>query len=136
MNVPASAKIPLVLIGSDTDLRARTVRNEDMLKRLARLDSIAFAKTAPKGAAMIVAGETSAALPLSGIIDMSAEAKRLAKEIASAESDLAKMNAKLDNPSFVERAKAEAIEEARDRKAELEGQIKKFAAQLKRIEAA
>ncbi|MEQ1713110.1 MAG: class I tRNA ligase family protein, partial [Hyphomicrobium sp.] len=135
MNVPASAKIPLVIAGGDGALRERTLRNEDMLKRLARLDAITFEKTAPKGAAVIVVGETMAALPLAGIIDMGAEAKRLQKEIAAADSDLGKMNAKLDNPNFVERAKPEAIEEARERKAELEGQIKKLSTQMKRIEA-
>ena len=41
--------------------------------------SITFAKAAPKGAALIVVGETTAALPLAGVIDMGAETKRLAK---------------------------------------------------------
>jgi valyl-tRNA synthetase len=135
MSVPASAKIPLVIAGGDAELRARSVRNEEMLKRLARLEAITFEKAAPKGAALIVVGDTTAALPLADIIDMGAEAGRLRKEIAAAESDLGKMNAKLDNPSFVERAKPEAIEETRERKAELEQQIKKLSAQLRRIEA-
>jgi len=134
MNVPASAKIPLVITGGDPELRTRAQRNEDMLKRLARLDAILFEKSAPKGAALIVAGDTTAALPLAGIIDMAAEAKRLAKGIADAEGDLGKMNAKLENPSFVERAKPEAVEEARQRKLELEYQIRRLGAQLKRIE--
>ena len=78
-------------------------------------------------------GETTAALPLHGIIDMGAEKKRLEKAIESANGDLAKMDAKLSNPSFMERAKPEAIEEAQDRKAELEAEKRRFTAALKRL---
>jgi valyl-tRNA synthetase len=133
MSVPAAAKIPLVIVGADVALKACTQRNEETIKRLARLDDITFEKSAPKGAALIVSGETTAALPLAGIIDMSAEKKRLAKAIESASGDLAKMDAKLSNPSFMERAKEEAIAEARARKGELEAEIKRFTAALKRL---
>ena len=64
---------------------------------------------------------------------MAAERKRLEKSIESANSDLGKMDAKLSNPSFMERAKEEAIEEAKDRKTELEAEIKRFSAALKRL---
>jgi valyl-tRNA synthetase len=133
MSVPAGAKIPLVFVGADKALKERADRNEDTIKRLARLDDITFAKAAPKGAALIVTGDTTAALPLTGIIDMGGEKKRLEKAIESANGDLAKMDAKLSNPSFMERAKEEAIEEAKERKAELEAEIKRFSAALKRL---
>jgi len=135
MNVPAGAKIPLVVIGADSALKDRATRNEDTIKRLSRLEDISFAAAEPKGAALIVAGETTAALPLTGIIDMAAEKKRLAKAIESAASDLFKMDAKLSNPSFVERAKPEAIAEARTRKAELEADIARLSAAHTRLAA-
>ncbi|MBS0268037.1 MAG: valine--tRNA ligase, partial [Proteobacteria bacterium] len=94
---------------------------------------IDFEDTAQKGAALIVAGETTAALPRAGIIDMAAEKRRLAKAIEGAEGDLKKMDAKLSNPQFIERAKEEAIEEAKERKAELEAEINRFSAALKRL---
>ena len=57
MNVPAGAKIPLVLVGASKVDRARVSRhNDETFKRLARLDAIDFAKSAPKGAAQIVPG--------------------------------------------------------------------------------
>ena len=133
MSVPAGAKIPLVFVGADAGLRERAHRNEDTIQRLARLSEITFEAAAPKAAALIVTGETTAALPLTGIIDMAAEKKRLTKAIEAANSDLAKMDAKLSNPSFMERAKEEAIEEAKDRKAELEAEIKRFSAALARL---
>ena len=119
MNVPAGAKIPLVVAGPDKALRARAQAHEETIKRLARLEAMSFAERRRR-AALLVVGETTLALPLEGVIDMGAERRRLAKEIAEAEGDAAKMDAKLANPQFVTRAKPEAVEETRERKSDLE----------------
>jgi valyl-tRNA synthetase len=134
MNVPGGAKIPLVMIGATDAIRARAGRHTDTIQRMARIEDITFAASAPKGAAQLVAGETTIALPLAGVIDMAAEKQRLAKEIGSAKGDLAKMDAKLSNASFMERAKPEAIEETQERKAELEQILAKLAVAMKRVE--
>jgi valyl-tRNA synthetase len=136
MNVPAGAKIPLVITTGGKAVKERVARHEETIKRLARLDTIGFARTAPKGAALIVAGQTTAALPLEGVIDMGAERVRLAKEIGRAESDIAKIDAKLGNAQFVAKAPAEVVEENRDRKAELETVAKRLKTALQRIESA
>jgi valyl-tRNA synthetase len=135
MNIPAGSKIPLVFAGADAAHKARAERHEDTIKRLARIEQFAFAGTAPKGAALLVVAGTTLALPLEGIIDLDTERKRLSKEIASAESDMAKMDAKLSNPNFMARAKEEAIEEAQSRKSELTVQLAKLNAALKRLSA-
>ena len=136
MNVPAAAKIPLVLVGAAPETRARAARHLDTILRLARLETLGFADSAPKGSAQMVVGETTACLPLAGVIDMAAERKRLEKSIAGATSDLAKMDAKLSNPQFMAKAAADAIEEARARKAEVEGEIARLGAALRRVETA
>jgi valyl-tRNA synthetase len=134
MNVPPGALVPLAIVAADATTRARLIVHEETIKRLARIDDITHAATAPKRAAVIVAGETTAALPLEGIIDMEAERKRLAREIDKAVVDISKMDAKLSNPAFMAKAKPEAIEEAQERKAELEGIVARLSAALKRIE--
>ncbi len=68
------------------------------------------------------------------MIDAAAETARLGREIEKAESDLGKMDAKLSNPQFMAKAKEEAVEEARERKAELEGAIKRLTAAIRRLE--
>jgi valyl-tRNA synthetase len=136
MNVPAGAKVPLVLVGAGKALRARTGRHEETIERLARLDDISFAKAAPKGSAQIVLGETVAALPLAGVIDMGAERARLEREIEKCRSEIAKVDAKLANQSFVAKAPPEVVEENRERKADFEATIAKLQAALKRLDAA
>ncbi|NOU05655.1 MAG: hypothetical protein HOO99_05675, partial [Hyphomicrobiaceae bacterium] len=72
---------------------------------------------------------------LEGVIDMAAEKKRLDKEIEGVMSDIGKMDAKLTNPNFMNRAKPEAIEETQERKAELLVQHEKLKAAVKRVSA-
>ena len=133
MNVPAGAKIPLVLMGASKETRARADRHADTIQRMARIDGMTFASAAPKGSAQIVIGEATVCLPLAGVIDMGAEKARLEKEIAGVASDLGKMDAKLLNPSFMSRAKPDAIEETLERKAELVQAMSKLQAAVKRV---
>jgi valyl-tRNA synthetase len=136
MNVPAGAKIPLVLVGASKTTRARAEHHEETIKRLARLDAISFGKAPPKGAAQIVLGEAIAALPLAGVIDMGAERARLAREIEKSQAEIRKIDAKLANASFVAKAPAEVVEENRDRKTDFEATVVKLQAALKRVDAA
>ena len=134
MNVPAGAKIPLVMAAPSAEIRTRVMDHEETLKRLARLDSVTSAKTAPKGSALIVFGETSAALPLEGIIDLDAERKRLQKEIDKAETDRSKAAAWLANELNVAKSPEHVVTLNRERVSENATRIKRLAAALKRIE--
>ena len=136
MNVPGGAKLPLVLVGAGAAERARAGQHEETIERLARLDGISFAKTPPKGAAQIVLGQMTAALPLADIIDMGAERARLEREVEKCKAEIKKVDAKLANESFVAKAPPEVVEENRERRAEFEAMMKRLQAALKRLEAA
>jgi valyl-tRNA synthetase len=128
--------VPLVLVGASAATRARAERHDETLKRLARLDAITFADEAPKGAAQIVVGDTTAALPLAGVIDMVAEAKRLAKEIDRTVSEIKKVTDRLSNPQFMAKAPEEVIDELRERQADFEARQGKLKIALSRVETA
>ena len=91
---------------------------------------------APKGAALIVVGESDGGAAACRRHRHGRRAHTAPREIEKAEVDLGKMDAKLANPQFLAKAKDEAIEEARERKAELLETIRRLAAAVKRIEAA
>ena len=76
-----------------------------------------------------------AALPLDGIIDFAAEKARLTKEIAKQDGEADKIKAKLGNEDFVRRAKAEVVEEQRERLVEVEGRRAKLQLALSRLAA-
>jgi valyl-tRNA synthetase len=135
MNVPAGAKVPLVVSGASKETETRALRHEETLLRLARLETIAFGK-APPGAVQIVLDEATLALSLAGIIDVDAESKRLRREIDKVGSEIAQLTAKLSNEKFVARAPEHVVEEQRDRKSEAEATATKLEQALKRLEAA
>ncbi|WP_112664172.1 valine--tRNA ligase [Microvirga flavescens] len=117
-NVPAGAQIPLVLVAASADVRARAERWGDMIKRLARISEIGFADAAPKSSVQLLIRGEVAALPLEGVVDLSAERARLAKEIQKLDADVSKIDAKLGNADFIKRAPEEVIDEQRERRDE------------------
>jgi valyl-tRNA synthetase len=116
MNLGAT-EIPLVLVGADETVQARALRWQDTLQKLARLSGVAFAEASPKSSAQLLVRGTLAALPLEGVIDLAAEAKRLDKEIEKNESEVKKLDAKLANEGFLAKAEEEVIDEHRERRA-------------------
>jgi valyl-tRNA synthetase len=72
-------------------------------------------------------------MPLEGIIDLTAEKARLAKAAEQAEKERDSLAGRLDNPSFVERAKPEAVEKARADHAEKASDAEKYRAALARL---
>ena len=116
LNVPAGAKIPLLLIGADEATELRLERYQDLIDRMARLEYSTSANEAPAGSVTFVLSGATVALPLQGVVDLPAEAARLAKEIGKLEAEIVKMDAKLNNASFVEKAPEEVVEELRERR--------------------
>ncbi|EIM24737.1 valine--tRNA ligase [Microvirga lotononidis] len=117
-NVPAGAQIPLALVASSEDVKARAARWGDIVKRLARISDISFVDTAPKSSIQLLIRGEVAALPLEGVIDLDAERARLAKEIQKLDADVTKIDAKLGNADFIKRAPEEVVEEQRERRDE------------------
>ena len=136
MNVPAAAKAPIVLTGASPETRARAGRHADTIARLARLESLTFADLAAKGAVQIIVDEATVALPIAGLVDVSAEQTRLKKEIGKVEAEVKKVEVKLANKAFVDKAPPEILAENHERLAEHSANAQRLKAALARIEAA
>jgi len=118
MNVAPGAQVPLVLAGVSAKTAERAARHHDLLARLARLSDVSSADTAPKGSVQIVVRGETLALPLAGIVDVSAERTRLGKALKEAEGDIARCDGKLNNANFMARAAEDVIDEQREKRAE------------------
>lgn len=136
MNVPPSATAPLVVVGANSLTRERLFRHDAAIKRLARVEAISLAESAPKGAAQIIVAEATACLPLGNLIDLAAEKSRLEKAIAKAEGEVARIDGKLSNEKFVANANPEVVEAERERHAELTSQIESLRTALARVSEA
>ena len=116
MNIPPATLTPLVLAGASVETKQRAQRWSGVVKRMARLADIAFADTAPQGAVQLLVRGEVAALPLQGVIDLSAEKARLDKEMAKADADIKRVDAKLSNEKFVANAPEEIVEEEKEKR--------------------
>jgi valyl-tRNA synthetase len=92
------------------------------------VESIASPPTG--GHTRIVAGRYQGFIPLEGVIDTDAERERLTKRRDAAQEDLDRVEKKLGNGSFVDRAPAEIVEKERGKQRELSDLVKKIQAQL------
>ncbi|WP_374448727.1 valine--tRNA ligase [Stella sp.] len=137
MNVPVAAEVPLLVKGAGAETEARLATHGDLIRRLARLASIAIAAgEVPAGAAQAVVDEATIALPLAGIIDLAKERARLAREVGKLGDEIAKIEKKLGSADFMAKAPEEIVEEQRERAQAAQEAKAKLEAALARIAAA
>ena len=136
MNITPATLTPLVLIGASDDITARAQRWSDVMKRLARLGDISFADRAPDGAVQLLVRGEVAALPLKGVIDIAAERTRLTKEIAKADADIKRVDAKLSNEKFIANAPDEIVDEEKAKRADALARRAKLDEAMERLKGA
>ncbi|WP_398465368.1 valine--tRNA ligase [Tardiphaga sp.] len=133
MNIAPATLTPLVLVATSAETQARAQRWSDVIKRLARLGDISFADKAAEGTVQLIVRGEVAGLPLKGLIDVAAEQARLEKELAKAEGDIKRADAKLSNEKFVANAAEEVVEEEREKRAAAEARKAKVLEALERL---
>ncbi len=134
MNVPAKAELTLLVKDAGEVTRLRMDRHATLIERLARLKAIHITETAPaEGAAQLLLDEATAFLPLEGIIDIGQERQRLSKEVEKLDADLAKIDKKLGNEQFLAKARADVVEEQKERRVEAAAARDKLAGALERL---
>jgi valyl-tRNA synthetase len=123
MNIPFKTALPGVQVGALAPEAVDTVREEtSRIERLANAPGLRIGAGAtrkvPQSAVAVGAG-FEVRVPLAGAVDMAAETARIDKELSRVDQDLAGLERKLQNPSFVAKAPAEVVEKDRSRIAEL-----------------
>lgn len=133
MNVPAGAKLQLVVTGAGEQTLARLVAGTSLITRLARLEQISPQNQVPGESAQFVVGDATYALPLAGVIDIAAEKSRLEKEVGKLDGEITGVDKKLGNEQFVSKAPEEVIEEQKARREAAVDRRQKILEALKRL---
>ncbi len=133
MNVPASAKLQLVVSGAGEQTLARLVAGTSLISRLARLEEITPRNDVPGESAQFVVGDATYALPLAGVIDLAVEKARLEKEVGKLDAEIVQIDKKLGNEQFVAKAPEEVIEEQKARREAAIDRREKILAALKHV---
>jgi len=114
MNIPPSKKAPLLMLADTLD--PRLAAYAEVLSPMARVDGVETASEAPKGALQTVVDGVTYAIPLDGLIDKGAEKARLTKEAEKAQTEIDKIDKKLSNKAFTDKAPEKVVNLQKERR--------------------
>ena len=136
MNIPPSKPLDVILKnGSEQDAEYLN-RNSAYLHSLAKLNDIRWLEPdaiAPESATALV-GEMQVLIPMAGLIDKEAELARLNKEADRLSKEVERVETKLGNADFVEKAPVHVVEKELKKLAELQRSLEQYKQQIERIE--
>jgi valyl-tRNA synthetase len=133
LGIPPGAKLAAFLPEASALATSTIERSSAAIERLARLTPVTVGE-APAGAAMqVTAGSDVFIVPLEGIIDIEAEKARLNKALEASQKEAKSLEGRLSNANFVERAKPEAVEKAREDYAHHSAEAERLTAALARL---
>ena len=131
MNVPPSKKAHLTVA---TGERVIFVLGVPFLKKLAYASEVTFAQpgTAPEaGSVTVVTHAAQISMPLAELVDLEKEKARMEKELKKNSDELQKLNTKLANPGFVNKAPEHVVKAEQERAVKLTELVAKLEEQLK-----
>jgi valyl-tRNA synthetase len=137
MNIAPSAKLPLYFANGGSEDERRLAANKQFLIKLANLEETCWLSTddeAPMSATALV-GEMEILVPMAGFIDKEAEVARLDKEIEKLQKETSRLNGKLNNANFVDKAPAAVVDKEKEKLAAAESALEKLQQQKSKIEA-
>jgi len=138
MNLPPGRALDVSLAVPGAGVQAALADDEAALRALARVATLGYlgAGERLRGAATTVVDGVQVFVPLAGLVDLDAEAKRLGREIGKVDAELAGVTRKLADVRFRERAPEEVVEEQEQRAAALTAKKSALERSLRTLEDA
>ncbi|VAX10174.1 Valyl-tRNA synthetase [hydrothermal vent metagenome] len=137
MNIKPGKPLPVLLQNGSNQDAVYLEANDHYLNALARLGSITWLtddQMAPESAIALV-GEMRILIPMAGLIDKTAELARLDKELTRLQNDLKRVEGKLANPNFVDKAPPAVVAKEQKKAEESHSAIAQLQAQVEKIRA-
>jgi valyl-tRNA synthetase len=121
LNVAPSKPIHLIAVDANAQDQERLRQFAAYLKFLTKVEAITIETQDPtQSAVAIVGGHLKLFLPMAGLIDFEAEKARLLKEMTKLSAEIEKLDTKLSNPAFIDKAPSALVEKEKARLIELQ----------------
>ena len=128
MDISPAREVPILFSNGSAEDQDRLNKFTQELSFLVRPESLTWLgdnAEKPMSATALV-GEMKLLVPMAGLIDKEAELARLDKEIDRKQKDREKTEGKINNPSFVEKAPEEVVQNERDKLQDLDSALEKL----------
>ncbi len=136
MNISPGKKIPLLIAKATKKQKELLIENQILLKNLARLESITWLENGPPpAAATAIADNLELFIPITNLIDKTAEINRLEKEINKLTKDIERSQQKLQNENYLNKAPENVVATEREKLAAKQTTMDKLLVQLNSIKA-
>jgi valyl-tRNA synthetase len=136
MQIPPGRALTAIVRPSGEAVEAALRRELVPLAALARAEiRVDPAAARPPRSALAVSDAGEIFVPLEGVVDLSAERRRLEREVSKAAEELGRLDAKLGRAEFRERAPAEVVAREEARRAEQAALHAKLREALERLDA-
>lgn len=136
MNIAPGKPLQVLLKNADTEDQRKLSNSAALLKKLAKLESIDIFSSdseTPLAVTQLV-GDMEVLVPMADLIDKEQEIARLKKELEKLAQEKNRLQGKLSNPNFVDRAPEAVVQKERDKLSSAESAVTKLQSQLNSVE--
>ena len=132
VNVPMSKKIDMIVKADNGEVLGILRKNEIFIRRFCGTSSLVMDLNlqSPDKAMTAVVSGAEIYLPLAGLIDLEQELARLRKELETLNAEVERVEKKLANPGFMNKAPARVIEEEKAKLADYSDKRDKVLARI------
>ncbi|MGY6588140.1 MAG: valine--tRNA ligase [Wenzhouxiangella sp.] len=136
LNLAPGKPMPLMIQQGESGDHLRLEKFNDLIRRLARIDSIdRVPEDRDSGdCAVALAGKLRLLIPLAGLVDIGEELARLNKQLEREQKGLESVEKKLSNERFVANAPPEVVEKERERLAAHQSKVQELSGQIAKLE--
>jgi valyl-tRNA synthetase len=113
-NVPAGARVPLLLKGLEPRAQVALDKNKALVMRLARIDTLDHVDTFPKATLTIPMVGGSFGIPLAELLDAASEITRLETALQKLGKEVSGLRGRLGNSKFIASAPEDVVRAAQE----------------------
>lgn len=126
LNIPPSSKVNVKIFSENEAERTVIEQSSPYIKLFGRVENLeiqsGMPESIPAQSASAVVGGSRMIIPLAGLIDIEKETQRQQKKLDTLLKERQGLEGRLNNPKFVENARADVIEQAKSRLEEINQQ--------------
>ncbi len=134
MNVPPSKKIKFFVVTEEAELFKQATAFLEKLASASEVNICADKEGIPENVVSVVNSKAEILLPLDELVDKEKEIERLTKEKAKLEGEIKRVEGKLSNKGFTDKAPAAVVEEERQKGEKYKAMLEKVIESLAKMQ--